>query len=266
MAIATAVHLGRAALVLLVAALGSARPCAGEETPRPPAKEPSALAAPARKPALRGAAPGDERGPGRFVARTDRTFYAAAGGRLWYYLNLHYWVPEDLGGADLWIRAEVVAAFRDLQRWPDSASVEAPPRKTTVEYWKVGPSGRTVVIDNHKDFWSVHDDWCAGAVGVEITLQLGRVLVRDARGAWAKPTLSYVLDRKSYEPRSGIGAENIAFSPLPREPVNVWRYDLAWSTCPARFLRSNWAEMRTPELRLVSSVVPAGPTVVTGGR
>ena len=175
-------------------------------------------------------------------------------------------MPDDLDRTDLWIRAQVVATFRDLRRWPDSAPVEPPPPKVTVEYWRVGPSGRTVVIDNHKDFWSVDDDWCGGAVGVEMTLQLGHVRVRDGRGAWARPTLAYVLDRRSYEPKAGLGSRNIAFAPLPREPVNVWRYDLPWSACPGRFLRSNWAEMRVPDLRLSSSRPPAGTPVLTGGR
>src|SRR5688500_7277339 len=109
---------GAATLLGLAAALGPARPCGGKEGAAGPAKDAAPPGGPCAKAPVRGAAPGDERGPGRFVARTDRTFYAAAGGRLWYYLNLYYWVPEDLDRTDLWIRAEVVAAFRDLRRWP----------------------------------------------------------------------------------------------------------------------------------------------------
>jgi hypothetical protein len=201
----------------------------------------------------------------RFVPK-DRPFYAASGGQLWYYLNLYYWAPKDVDPTDLWIRAEVVAIFRDLRKWPNASPVAAPAPKVTVEYWQVGASGRTVRIDNHKDFWLLAEDWCAGAIEVTTTLELGRVRAKGADGAWEKPKTAYVLDRKSYEPGAGIGAKNIAFDSMRREPVNVWKYVIPWSTCPARFVRSNWEDLRVPEITLCRSTSPTGEPVLTGGR
>ena len=60
------------------------------------------------------------------------------------------------------------AAFRDLKKWPDATPVAPTEPKVTIEYWEVGATGRTTRIDNHKDFWNVEDDWCAGAVVVDV--------------------------------------------------------------------------------------------------
>jgi hypothetical protein len=227
------------------------------EEPRPaspPQESEAASTARTREQASRGAAPGNEEGPGGFVPRKEkRTFYAASGGQLWYYLNLYYWAPKGCDTTDLWIKAEVVEVFKDLRRWPDASPVAPPPAKVTVEYWEVGPTGRTFRIDNHKDFWFEAENYCAGAVDVTMTVELGRVTVRDALGGWKRPDTHYVLDRRSYEPGAGIGAANIRFDPLARTPVNVWGYAIPWSKCPGRFLRSDWAETRVPRIELRGS-------------
>ena len=205
----------------------------------------------------RGAVPGDEHGPGGFVPRKEaRSFYSGSGGQLWYYLNLYYWAPERAGMQDLWIKATVVASLKDLKRWPDSASVAAPASKTTVEYWQVGASGRAMSIDNHKDFWLAAENWCAGAIDVTMTLQLGRFQVKGPTGAWGKPRVPYVLDRRDYGTDAGLPEGSGRFEPLEREPINVWGYTIPWSTCPGRFVRSNWEGLRVPEIKLIRTQVP----------
>lgn len=201
-----------------------------------------------------GAAPGNEDGPGGFVPRgTARNFYAAAGGRLWYYLNNYYWAPASAPRADLWIKAEVVEEFRDLTRWPDGAAVRGPDPKVTVEYWKVGSTGRSVRLDNHKDYCLLSDQYTAGAIEVRATLELGHVLVADKKGRFAKPGEAYVLERRNYNDDRGIGAERTRFEPLRGYPVTVWGYRVPWSTHPARLTRSDWQDLEAPEWRLLET-------------
>jgi hypothetical protein len=251
--------------------------CAGRRhlTGRKPGDETAFATVPDVAPFLcrargRGAAPGGERGPGGFVPRADaRSFYAAAGGQLWYYLNLYYWAPLGVDPEDLWIRAEVVEELQDLRRWPDATPANGPAPKTTVEYWAVGASGRTTTIDNHKDFFLASEGWCAGAIDVRITLEVGRLRVRDAKGAWERPTARYVLERRSYGTKPGIGSANARFEPLTEEPSNVWAYRIPWSTFPAKLVRSAWEGLVVPELRLVRSSAPtprARPAVLTAER
>ena len=198
-------------------------------------------------PVGRGAAPGDERGPGGFVPRREaRSFYSAGGGRLWYYLNHYYWAPAGLPTKDLWIRAEVVEEFRNLRRWPDAAAVAGPVPKATREYWAVGASGRTVTIDNHKDFWLLTDAYCAGEIHVAVTLELGRLTVKGPKGAWAPASASYVLEHRTYGDGRGIGAEAARFEPLAGQPVTTWEYRVPWSSCPGRMTRSTWADLDVP--------------------
>lgn len=205
-----------------------------------------------------GASPGDERGPGRFASRgEEKSFYAAAGGQRWYYLNLYYWAPtgtssaKDTDTKDLWIREKVVEEYRGLRHWPDGKSVEAPPPKTTLECWQVGASSRTITIDNHKDFWKASDAWCAGEIHVTMTLQLGRLQVRDGKGAWSKPRAPYVLLRRDYGEDAGLAEGDAKFVPLEEEPVTVWEYSIPWSAYPGKVSRSTWDGMRVPELVLV---------------
>ncbi len=208
----------------------------------------------------RGAAPGDERGPGGFVPRRDaRSFYSAGGGRLWYYLNHYYWAPSGVPTKDLWIRAEVVEEFRGLRRWPDGRPVDGPPPKVTREYWAVGASGRTVTIDNHKDFWLLRDAYCAGEIHVAVTLELGRLSVRDAGGAWGAPSAPYVLEERSFGDGRGIGREAARFEPHPRQPTTAWEYRVPWASCPARMTRSSWAELEVPAWVRVDRPLPARP-------
>lgn len=198
-----------------------------------------------------GAAPVDERGPGRFVDRKEaRTFYAAGGGRLWYYLNLYYWAPEGVDTTDLWIKAVVTERFEELARWPDAAPVDPPPPKTTVEYWEVGATGRSMAIDNHKDFWLQSSDWCTGAIDVTMTLELGRVRIRDAKGAWIRPRAHYVLDRRDYGKGGGLAEGDARFEALAREPVTVWGYRIPWSSAPGKPTRSTWEKLDLPRLEL----------------
>lgn len=253
-------------VLLLLGACAGRRPGADrspeDETAFARASRAAATAAP-HGPAgrRRGAAPGDERGPGRFVPRRDaRTFYAATGGQLWYYLNLYYWAPEGADPKDLWIKAEVVEAMRGLRRWPDAAPAPAPAPKTTVEYWAVGASGRTMTIDNHKDFVLAADGWCAGAIEVTITLVPGRLRVRGGAGAWESPRTRYVVERRDFGAAVGVGEAGVRFEPLPAEPTTVWAYAIPWRTYPSKLVRSVWEGLPVPTLRLVDRIEPAAPT------
>jgi hypothetical protein len=204
-----------------------------------------------------GAAPGGVDGPGGFVPRGEaRNFYAGAGGRLWYYLNNYYWAPGTAPEGDLWIKAEVVAGFQGLRRWPDGARAPDPEPKVTVEYWRVGPRGRSVRLDNHKDYCLVSDGWSAGAVEVKVTLTLGRVRVADGRGVWETPSEAYVLERRNYTDDHGIGAERTRFVPLESEPVTEWGYRIPWSTHPERLTRSRWLDLELPTWSLLAKRAP----------
>ena len=217
-----------------------------------------------------GAAPGNERGPGGFVPRgSARNFYAGAGGRLWYYTNHYYWVHPPLPIDDLWIKGEVVEEFQDLRRWPDGEIVAGPEPKTTVEYWRVGTNGRSVRLDNHKDYCLLSDDYTAGAIAVRVTLTLGRLVVENIKGEWRAPEDAYVLESRNYSGGGGIGADQARFEPLASEAVTVWAYEIPWSTHPQRMTRSRWKRLTLPSWRLVERRRPprsATPTpVVTPG-
>jgi hypothetical protein len=215
-----------------------------------------------------GAAPGDTRGPGGFVSRgAARNFYAAAGGRLWYYVNSYYWAPASAPPDDLWIQTEVVEEFTDLRRWPDGATAVGPEPKVTVEYWRVGSTRRSVRLDNHKDFCLLADGYTAGSIRVEVTLTLGRLEVRDARDRWGRPREAYVLASRNYSGGGGIGADRARFAPLPREAVTVWGYEVPWSTHPQRLTRSAWQRLELPAWSLLERrpppVDPARERVIT---
>ena len=163
-----------------------------------------------------GAAPGDKRGPGGFVSRgAARNFYAAAGGRLWYYMNNYYWAPASAPLDDLWIKTEVVEEFTDLRCWPDGAPAVSPEPKATVEYWRVGSTRRSVRLDNHKDFCLLADGYTAGSICVEVTLTLGRLEVRDARDRWVRPRDAYVLASRNYS-GAAASARTVRASPPSR--------------------------------------------------
>jgi hypothetical protein len=189
-----------------------------------------------------------------------RNFYAGAGGRLWYYLNHYYWAAPSAPRDDLWIHAEVVEEFRDLARWPDGRPVRAPEPKVTREYWRVGPTGRSVRVDNHKDFCLLADAYTAGAIEVRVTLELGRVRVADERGRWGRPREAYVLESRNYNEDRGIGAERTRFEPLRGFPVTVWGYRVPWSTHPERMTRSDWQGLELPAWRLIETRAPPPPT------
>lgn len=228
-----------------------------------PAEAPAAAPTPAVPvPVLGdGAAPGDKRGPGGFVPRgAARNFYAASGGQLWYYLNAYYWAPSTAPSDDLWILTEVVEAFQDLKRWPDGRAVAGPEPKITVEYWEVGRTGRSVRLDNHKDFCLLADAYTAGAIHVRVTLTLGRLRVRDARGRWRRSPQAYVLESKNYAGGGGIGADATRFVPLASEAVTVWGYRVPWDTHPQRLTRSSWQDLELPAWELLERRPP--PLVV----
>jgi len=207
-----------------------------------------------------GAAPGNKDGPGGFVPRgTMRNFYAGAGGRLWYYMNNYYWAPPTACLASLWIKAEVVEEFRDLRRWPDGRSVPGPEPKRTVEYWEVGRTRRSIRLDNHKDYCLLSDQYTAGAVVIRVTLTLGHVQVRDAKGRWGYPREAYVLESRNYSGGGGIGAENARFDALQGEAVTVWGYEVPWSTHPQRLTRSTWQDLELPEWSLLERRPPPPP-------
>ena len=208
-----------------------------------------------------GAAPGNAKGPGDFVSRgAARNFYAGAGGRLWYYMNNYYWVPDNTPREDLWIKAVVVEEFKDLRKWPDGRSVKGPEPKVTIEYWEVAPSGRTVWLDNHKDYVELADHYTAGSIHVSVTLTLGHLQVRDKRGAWNDPDEPYVLEERNYRKDRGIGAARTRFKALQSEAVTVWRYHIPWNTHPQRLTRSNWKRLGLPKWDLSEKRRPAPPT------
>ncbi len=249
---------GCACAVLLAACVGGARSRAAAGATRPVSEQATGG---------EGAAPGNAKGPGGFVSRGEaRNFYAAGGGRLWYYMNNYYWAPKGVPRKGLWIKAEVTERFRDLLRWPDRAPLASPPPKETVEYWEVGATGRTTALDNHKDFLLRSDDCGAGAIEVTVTLTLGRVLLRYPKGTWGPPDDFYVLEHRTYGDDRGVGSDRTRFTPLEREPVTVWRYRIPWATFPARLTRSNWEDLDLPEWSLVERRAPPAtprPAVTT---
>ncbi len=201
----------------------------------------------------KGAAPGGPQGPGGFVPRgSRRNFYAAAGGRLWYYMNNYYWVSETAPLEDLWIKTEVVESFHELRRWPDGVAVDGPTPKVTVEYWAVGSTRRSVRLDNHKDFILLSDRYTAGVISVEVTLTLGRLEVREEGKPWGPPKDHYVLESRNYShvEGTGIGSNRTRFRALPSEAVNVWGYRVPWDTHPQRLTRSSWQRLSLPEWQL----------------
>jgi hypothetical protein len=199
------------------------------------------------------------------VSRRDHgaeTFYAASGGQLWWYLNLYYWVEkatlEARGTEDLWIREEVVETVSDLRRWPKGEPVPPPEPKTTLEYWKVGASGRTITIDNHKDFWLEASDLSSGRIRVTMTLTVGRLSEHGKDGRWRAPAAPYVLERRNYGPKTKPPAP-LRFEPMPTEPVNTWAYAIAWDAFPAKFTKSNWIGLPVPRIALEKSETPPRP-------
>jgi len=204
-----------------------------------------------------------------------RNFYTGHGGRLWYYMNNYYWVSprlvrNDLWVKGLWIKADVTETFGELRRWPDGSPVADPTAKTTVEYWLVGATGRTVRLDNHKDYCLLSDQYTAGRISVEVTLTLGRLEVMDKGGRWRRPRKAYVLEERNYSGGGGIGAERARFRSLSTESVTVWSYRVPWSTHPQRMTRSQWRRLPLPTWTLLARRRPAGGSirapVVTGAR
>lgn len=209
-----------------------------------------------------GASPGNAEGPGGFVPRgSARNFYTGAGGRLWYYMNNYYWVAPTAPREDLWIKAEVREQFHDLRTWPDGASTPGPEPKVTMEYWQVGPTGRSVRLDNHKDYCLLSDRYTAGSIRVEVTLTLGHLELRDKGGRWSRPRRGYILVSRNYSGGGGIGADRARFEPLPTEAVTVWGYRVPWDTHPQRLTRSNWRRLALPTWRLVERRAPPRPSV-----
>lgn len=204
-----------------------------------------------------GAAPGNKKGPGGFVPRgTMRNFYAGAGGRLWYYMNNYYWISET-APRRIWIKAVVVEQWQDLRKWPDGASAPDSEPKVTVEYWKTGwPSGRSKRLDNHKDYILLSEKYTAGAVSVEVTLTLGRLMVRDEKGRWSHPKEGYVLESRNYRDYRGIGADRVRFRPIATEAETVWGYRVPWDTHPQPLTRSNWMKLKLPKWRLLERRAP----------
>lgn len=209
-----------------------------------------------------GVSPGGKDGPGGFVPRgSQRSFYAGAGGRLWYYLNHYYWLPEELleehAREALWIKADVSEQFVDLKTWPDGKSSPNSKTKTTLEYWAVGPSGRTIWLDNHKDYCLLDQGFSAGAIVVQVTLTVGRLQVRDERGDWGVPSKPYILESRNYR-KDGIGAERTRFVPLPGPAITVWAYRVPWDVHPQRLTRSNWQDLELPTWELRERRLPEG--------
>jgi hypothetical protein len=140
--------------------------------------------------------------------------------------------------------------------------VPAPEPKRTLEYWRVGATGRSVRLDNHKDYVRLEDAWCDGAVEIRVTLTLGRLSVRDAPSKeWRRSTEAYVLERRNYRGPGerddrGIGPERTRFVPLAREPVNVWGYEIPWSTHPSPLTRSDWLSLVLPTWTKVETRPP----------
>jgi hypothetical protein len=253
-----------------VAVLLSLAACTGPRGARvrAPFEDPDAGRPPTRadRQRGRGAAPGDERGPGGFVPRREaKSFYSAGGGRLWYYLNTYYWAPEGLATDEVWIHAEVVERFAGLRHWADGtpapvAEPKRPAPKRTIEFWRVGRTGRAITLDNHKDFCLLDDDLCTGAIEVTVTLTLGALRVRGAEGAWGPGRQPYLLAFRDYGDGRGIGVENARFTPLEGEPTTVWAYRVPWSSLPGRMTRSTWEELRVPTWVLVERRPSRRPT------
>lgn len=204
-----------------------------------------------------GAAPGGAEGSGGFVPRgTRRNFYAGPGGRLWYYLNNYYWISETSPRDDLWIRAEVHEQFTGLRRWPRGEAVPPTAPKETLEYWAVGPTGRSVRLDNHKDYCRLDDHYTEGAIEVRVTLTLGRLQVREDGGVWGRPRENYVLEFRNYRDDRGIGADRVRFEALDTEAVTVWGYRIPWATHPQRLTRSSWKRLEVPTWELLERRAP----------
>lgn len=229
-----------------------------------PAVRGAAAASPEAPPGVtglgEGAAPGDASGPGGFVPRgSAKSFYAGARGRLWYYMNNYYWVSPTAPREGLWIKTEVAEAFRDLRTWPGGKPVESPQPKVTVEYWKVGPTGRSIRLDNHKDYLLLSDRYSAGAITVQLTLTLGHLEVEGEDGQWAPPQEAYVLESRNYRGGGGLGSGRARFRALPTEAVTVWGYRVPWDTHPQRLTRSNWRRLALPAWRLLERRRPRAP-------
>ncbi len=216
-----------------------------------------------------GAAPGNAKSPGGFVPRGSmRNFYAGARNRLWYYMNCYYWVADTAPREDLWIKADVSEQFRELRRWPDGDAVPDSEPKVTVEYWEVGKNGRTIRLDNHKDYLRLKDQYSAGKIVVEVTLTLGRLHLKDKRDRWVEPDEAYVLESRNYRGGGGVGADGARFVPLATEAVTTWSYEIPWDTHPQRLTRSNWKRTKLPTWKLANREAPpnapgAAPPVVT---
>ena len=259
------------ACALLLLLLGGCRVSLGDAmAPGPDASAGADVAAAASSPAGPageatlarlgpGAAPGDANGPGGFVPRGSlRNFYTGRGGRLWYYMNNYYWVPDSAPREDLWIKAHVVEEFEDLRTWPGGAPAKGPDPKVTAEYWRVGSTGRTVRLDNHRDFFLLEDQYTSGAITLRVTLTLGRLEVRDTRGRWGRSKQAYVLVSRNYSGGGGLGADRTRFVPLETEAVTVWGYRVPWSTHPQRLTRSQWSRLELPTWGLVERRLPPG--------
>ncbi|MDF1702136.1 MAG: hypothetical protein P1V36_13355 [Planctomycetota bacterium] len=204
-------------------------------------------------------------GPGGFVARgSRRSFYAGRGGRLWYYMNLYYWVSETAPLDDLWIKAEVVEQFTDLKTWPDGKPAKGPEPKVTLEYWEVGPTRRSTRLDNHRDYFLLEDQYTAGAITVEVTLTLGKLEVQDKRGDWGRSKQGYVLISRNYSGGGGLGPERSRFVPLQTEAVTVWRYRVPWDVHPQRLTRSKWRSLRPPSWAKPERRFPPRPADAAG--
>ena len=205
-----------------------------------------------------GACPGNEKEPGGFQPRGKlRSFYVGRGGRLWYYMNCYYWVTDSaLREEDLWLKAEVIERFTDLKTWPDGEPAMGPRPKVTLEYWEITKTGRTVRLDNHRDFFLLDDQFSAGAIEVEFTLTLGRLEVRDTRGRWGRSKKAYVLVSRNYSGGGGIGEENTRFVPLETEAVTVWSYRVPWDVFPQRLTRSAWQALKPPAWKLTARRPP----------
>jgi hypothetical protein len=206
-----------------------------------------------------GAAPGNAKGPGNFVGRgSARNFYTGRGGRLWFYMNNYYWVSKTAPLEKLWIKADVIEAWQDLRTWPKGNSVPGPEPKVTSEYWMVGPTRRSVRIDNHKDYCLLSDGYTAGAISVKVTLTLGHLKVKDKRGRWVESRNGYILESRNYSGGGGLGVENARFVPLRTEAVTTWAYKVPFSTHPQRLTRSNWRDVKLPSWGLEERRAPPG--------
>ncbi len=206
-----------------------------------------------------GAAPGNAKGPGNFVGRgSARNFYTGRGGRLWFYMNNYYWVSETAPLEKLWIKADVIEEWQDLRKWPKGNFVPGPEPKVTSEYWMVGPTRRSVRIDNHKDYCLLSDGYTAGSISVKVTLTLGHLKVKDKRGRWVESRNGYILESRNYSGGGGLGSENARFVPLRTEAVTTWAYKVPFSTHPQRLTRSSWQDTKLPTWALEKRSAPPG--------